>query len=91
MTSGSASIKKAWFWFRKNGVDIPNSATVVTINGSNVTVAPSIAVLISLGAGEYAELAWAADDINTVLDTTPATGFAPQAPGVVLVVTQEQQ
>lgn len=91
ITSGSASTKQAWFWFRKNGVDIANSATKATVTGSSTTVAPSVDILISLDAADYVEVVWAADDTGVTLDTTPATAFAPQAPGVILVVSQEQQ
>ena len=89
--SNSAADKNVWVWFRKNGVDIPSSARLVTIslNGAYTPIALNEAV--SLAANGYVELVFAADSTNVTLDAVPATAFAPIAPAVVLEVTQTQQ
>lgn len=91
MTSGSASVKNAWFWFRKNGVNIPNTSTEVSMDSGTAIVAPSVSLLVSLKAGDYIELMWASDSTNITLDSRPATAFAPSSPAVSMVVSQEQQ
>lgn len=91
LTSGSASVKNVWLWYRKNGADIANSALVTSMDSGTAIRAPSRSLLISLAAGDYVELMWAADDTNVTLDAIPATAFAPAAPAALLTVNQEQQ
>lgn len=91
LTSGSASVKNVWLWFRKNGTDIANSALITSMDSGSAIRAPSRSVLISLAAGDYVELMWAADDTNVTLDAIPATAFAPAAPAALLTINQEQQ
>lgn len=91
LTSGSASVKNVWLWFRKNGTDIANSALITSMDSGSAIRAPSRSVLISLAAGDYVELMWAADDTNVTLDAVPATAFSPAAPAALLTINQEQQ
>lgn len=91
LTSGSASVKNVWFWFRKNGVDIANTALITSMDSGTAVRSPSRSLLISLAAGDYVEVMWAADDTNVTLDAIPATAFAPAAPAALLSVQQEQQ
>lgn len=91
LTSGSASVKNVWLWYRKNGVDITNSALITSMDSSSAIRAPSRSLLISLAAGDYVELMFAADDTNVTLDAIAATAFAPAAPAALLTVQQEQQ
>jgi hypothetical protein len=44
-----------------------------------------------LQAGDYVELAFAADATAVTVDNIAATAFAPAAPAVVLTVQQAQQ
>lgn len=91
LTSGSASVKNVWLWYRKNGVDIANSSLKTSMDSGTAIRAPSRSLLISLAAGDYVELFWAADDTNVTLDAIAATAFAPAAPAALLTVQQEQQ
>lgn len=91
LTSGSASVKNVWLWYRKNGTDIANSALVTSMDSGTAIRAPSRTLLISLDAGDYVEMMFAADDVNVTLDAIPATAFAPGAPAALLTVNQEQQ
>jgi hypothetical protein len=91
LLSSSASSKNAWFWFRKNGVDIVDSASVVTLSGNNEAKSAHKSDFISLDAGEYVEMMFAVDNTGLFLDATVATAFAPAAPAVLVAVTQVQQ
>lgn len=91
LTSGSASVKNVYFWYRKNGVDIANSTLVNSMDSGTAIRAPSRGLLVSLAAGDYIEVMWAADNTNVTLDAIPATAFAPAAPAALLTVQQEQQ
>lgn len=90
-TSSSASQKSIWVWFRKNGVDIANSAKITTtaLNGGYVTQSRSLP--ISLNANDYVEIMFASDDTAVSVSTVAATAFAPSATAVALEVTQVQQ
>ena len=91
MTSGSASSKNTWFWFKKNGAAVANSARIVTSDINNGYVPVALSQFFSLTANDYIEIAFAADDTNVTVDAVAATSFAPAAPSVVLNVTQVQQ
>lgn len=91
ITSGNSSDKNVWVWFRKNGTNIANSARVVTISGNNQYFPVALNETVSLAANDYVELMFAASSTNITIDNVAATAFAPDAPAVVLNVTQVQQ
>lgn len=91
VTSGNSSAKTVWFWFKKNGVAVPNSARLVTVTGNGVYTPVSLSEFFSLAVSDYVEIAFAADDTAITVDAVAATAFAPAAPAVLLAVTQVQQ
>lgn len=91
LTSSSASVKNVWFWFRKNGVDVANSAMITSLDSATAVRTPSRSLFFSMAAGDYIELMWASDSVNATLDNIAATAFAPAAPAALLTVNQEQQ
>lgn len=90
-TSGSASAKTVWVWFKVNGATVPNTARLLTmdINGGYVPIALSEA--FTLEANDYVEIAFAANDTAVTVDSVAATAFAPVAPAITLAVVQLQQ
>lgn len=91
LSSGSASAKNVWIWFKKNGTAIANSARIVTTDINNGYIPISLSETVSLAANGYIEIAFAADDTNVTVDNVVSTAFAPAAPSIVLQVTQVQQ
>lgn len=91
LASGNSSIKNVWMWFRKNGVDVPNSSIIRSLESGTAVATQSRSQFFSLNAGDYIELIWAANNTNVTLDARAATGFAPAAPSCVLTVEQIQQ
>lgn len=91
LTSGSSSVKNVWFWFRKNGVDVANTAMITSLDSGTAIRTPSRSLFFSMAAGDYMEIMWAADSVNCTLDNIAATAFAPAAPAAILTVNQEQQ
>jgi len=76
-----------YIWFRRNGIDIPNSATkIVVLSGSDETVA-AWNYLITMEAGDYFELAWAADGASARLLAVAASAPVPAIPSVILTAT----
>lgn len=90
LTSASASAKNVYFWLRKNGTDVANSTNALTNDINNGFISTSLFRDISLQAGDYVELYWAADSTDVSLSAIPASAFAPSAPSVIAVVTQIQ-
>ena len=94
VTNSAAQIHPLEVWVRQNGVDIPNSSSIVNLpvkRGavSSETIA-ALNLLIPVHAGDYLELVWLAGDAAVSLSTIPASVVAPihpQAPAVILTVT----
>jgi len=91
LTSGSSSAKNIWVWFKKNGTAIANSARLVTSDLNNGYIPLAMQEPVSLAAGDYIEIAFAADSTAVTIRNVAATAFAPAAPAVILSVTQVQQ
>ena len=88
LTSTNASTKGVWIWPRLNGIDVPNSATKISMSGTNNSyVASWNFVLETFTEGEYFELMWAADNTNVDMTASAATAFCPAIPSVILTVT----
>jgi hypothetical protein len=78
-----------YFWFRKNGIDIPYSSRRNTItNGDTFTI--SFGLQISLDANEYVEIVWAASAGGILLDANPTPSIGPSVASVILSVAQIQ-
>ena len=90
LSSNSASAKNVYFWLRKNGVNVPESTRALTVDINGGFTPISIIYSISLAAGDYVELYWAANDTNVTLDAQAASAFAPTAPSVLVNVSQLQ-
>lgn len=93
-TNSSASDDNVYVWLRKNGADVPFTASVVTVPKKHGSDDGSAVMTVNFhenyGAGDYLELYWltvaGVSSISTIAATTsPAK---PASPGVVLTVSQ---
>ena len=80
-------------WLRKNGVDVPGSAGVVSVpkkhgsfDGHNL---PSWNFLLDAIAGDYYEFVWSTQDLAVFISFEPAGSPPPSTASVVLTVTQQ--
>lgn len=89
--SGSASDKTVYFWWRKNGADVANSAFVRTMHANTEYQTLSREDTFSLAAGDYLELYWAANSTDVTLSPTSATAFAPASPSCEVYIEQIHQ
>lgn len=89
--SGSASDKTVYFWWRKNGADVTNSAFVRTLHANTEYQTLSREDTFSLAANDYLELYWAASSTDVTLTPTSATAFAPASPSCEVYVEQIHQ
>lgn len=81
--------KNIYTWFRKNGTDISNSSSVITVATDGVssfshTVSKSL--IIDVNNGDYIELVFATDNINMRIDTIAATAFSPVVASAIMTI-----
>ena len=91
LASTSSSVKDVYLWVRKNGVDIPNSTIIHSLESNSAKTVQSRSMTVSLNANDYIELYWASPDSGVSLSAIAATAFSPAAPSVILSVNQIQQ
>lgn len=84
-SGGSASA--VYFWPRINGVNVPNSATKVVIDGPNAEVVPAWNFLLLIQAGDYFELAWQSSDTDVINAYVAPSGNIPAIPSIILTAT----
>ena len=73
-------------WFRKNGTDIANSATVFVVPKAADGGAAFFQIVFyeQVTAGQYIEVMWLPENVGVTLDYIPAGAIAPAAPSVIL-------
>ena len=87
LSSTNASSKNVYVWARINGVDVANSATKITMSGSNSHNVAAWNFVLKMNTGDYFELMWAADNTNVQILADPATAFCPAIPSVIMTVS----
>lgn len=89
-TSTNASQKQVQTWLRKNGTNVPDSNSYLTLTGNGENAIFSTTYTLSMMAGDYAQIMWASDDTTVSINSIPATGYSPASPSAIVVVTQVQ-
>ena len=77
-------------WFRKNGVDIPDSDTVYTVVGNNGKLVASLNYVETLAANSNIQIMWYSTDSSIILSAQTATGIIPGIPSVIVTFTPVQ-
>jgi hypothetical protein len=80
-TSGASH--NIFIWFRKNGIDIANSASVVAVQGSTAELVAAWNFVITVLGGDYIEIMWAVSNTAVQIVAAPATAFCPAIPSVI--------
>jgi len=75
-------------WLRKNGTNVPNTASKIVIQGTAAEVVAAWNFIIQLEPTNYVELMWAVDDTSIVLQAASATSVWPAIPSVICTLTQ---
>ena len=86
LKSGGGS-GNVYIWYRVNGADIANSATIVTLAGSSSAVVAAWNFVVEMNAGDYFELVWSTNNTNCEIHATGASSPVPAVPSVILTVT----
>jgi len=82
-------------WFKINGVDVPNSATQVTVParksaGVNGFAVAAWNIFLDMNAGQYVEIFWLPESLTVNMDHLPAS-VSPAYPAIPSVIATVQQ
>ena len=94
LSNSDTQIHDASFWYRKNGVDLPYSASILSIpnkhGGVNGRIIFYVDIVLKLQPTDYIQLAWSATNTALSLETIPAGTIAPSpvSPSVIVSVVQ---
>jgi hypothetical protein len=82
----SATAKSLYIWPRINDVDVTNSATEVTLAGSNAATVAAWNFVYNLSANSYFELMWSAEDTGCIMPASAAAAPVPAIPAIIMTV-----
>jgi len=93
-TNNSTQIQDAVVWFRKNGTDISNSASIISVQNKHGGVKGHLILSLNLienfADNDYVELVWSGTSTDLSLETLPA-GLAPvypEIPSIIITATK---
>ena len=86
---------EVWIWARVNGVDVPNSATIVTVPArkNNNIYGYAVAawnLFFSLNSNDYIELVWLKSSALITMEHAPVS-VSPAIPAIPSVIVSVQQ
>jgi hypothetical protein len=84
-TSGGGATQ-TYIWFRVNNVDIPNSATVLTLANNGDLLVAAWNFYTPLTAGQYIEIMWRASASNIELQRNTTIPSVPGIPSVIATI-----
>lgn len=85
-----SGIDEVEVWLRKNGVDVPHSTSVFTLNGNNDKVVGVVNYFVNAAAGDYFNLVWHSNDIDLRIFARPVqtNPDRPEVPSIILTVNK---
>ena len=77
-------------WFLKNGVNIPDSNSIFSLEGNNDKLIAALNLMVTLGVNDYIQIAWASADTDMSLhfDGAGTSPTRPQTPSVIITLQQ---
>jgi len=82
-----AGVDQMWIWPRINGVNVPDSATKINIQGNAEAEVAAWNFLLVMQAGDYFELAWQSPEDKMIILAEPAASNYPGIPSIIMTVT----
>jgi hypothetical protein len=83
-TSGGTG--QFFIFFRLNGIDVPDSAGLIRIQGNNAEIFSAYNLFLQLKANDYVEVMFSVDDLSVELHAIAATPPVPSIPSIILTV-----
>jgi hypothetical protein len=73
------------FWFRKDGTNIPNSASIISVPkvADGGKTLGQVTIFDSITVSSYIQLVWSVSNTAITLDYSSATATAPEVPSVI--------
>jgi hypothetical protein len=78
-------------WLRKNGIDLTDSATTLTLPTNNSKVVAAWNWFVTSATGDYYQIIWRSPDTDLRLLAEPISGTHPGIPSVILTVNRVDQ
>jgi hypothetical protein len=82
----SGGIGQFFIFFRVNGVDVPDSAGLIRIQGNNAEIFSAYNLFLQLKANDYVEVMFSVDALSVELHAIAATPPVPSIPSIILTV-----
>jgi hypothetical protein len=88
LSNSAAADHDVTIWFRKNGTNIANSATILTVpkTGDGGTAVFSLSFFDTVTAGQYIEIMWLPENVAVTIEHTAIGAIAPAIPSVICPV-----
>ena len=80
------SLAHVYIWLKKNGVDVPNSASEIAVQGTASEAIAAWNFVVSASANDYYELMWSSTDDHIQIKARTASGVVPAIPSIILTV-----
>jgi hypothetical protein len=84
--SGSAS--DAEIWLSRNGLAIPDTNTVFTIDNQSGSMVAAWNFMLTVSGGDYLQLVWRVDDTSIQITDASSGLVGPNVPSLILTVQQ---
>jgi hypothetical protein len=78
-------------WLRKNGIDLTDTATTLTLPTNNSKVVAAWNWFVTSAAGDYYQIIWLSADTDLRLLAEPISGTHPGIPSVILTANRVDQ
>ena len=88
---GGGNENNIYMWFRKNGIDIPNSNTKLTVPTNSPYIIAAWNIFITAEPGDYVQLVGFPTNANIILEALPAQTTSPQYPAIPSVIMTVNQ
>lgn len=90
LSNSAAADHDVTVWFRKNGTNIANSATILTVpkTGDGGTAVFSLTFFDTVTAGQYIEIMWLPENVAVTVEAIVAGAIAPAIPSVIVPVSR---
>ena len=85
---GGGSGSTVQIWFRRNGTDIPDSATRIAVPTNTPYSVAAWDFMDNFAAGDNFQIMWSTDNANISIDSNTAVAPAPNIPSVIITVMQ---
>ena len=86
-TDAPSGADTVFVWFRKNGTNIPNSASKITLSNNDAQVL-TVNIFDTAVLNDYYEIVWQRSDDHARLLAAAATGNIPAIPSIIVTVNQ---